>query len=48
MSLGPDEVVEIVRSPEFVHLVRLGPRAYFSRLRESLRWGDLAERDGRQ
>ncbi len=48
MSLGPDDVVEIVRSPEFVHLVRLGPRAYFSRLRESLRWGDLAERDGRQ
>lgn len=45
MTLGADDAVELARSPGGVFLVRFGPRSYFSRLRESLRWGDLAERD---
>ncbi|MGE0440696.1 MAG: NAD(+)/NADH kinase [Gemmatimonadales bacterium] len=45
MTLGPDDAVEMARSPGNVLLIRFGARSYFSRLRESLRWGDLAERD---
>ena len=45
MTLGPDDAVELKRSPANVALVRFGHQSYFSRLRESLRWGDLAERD---
>ena len=48
MTIGPDDAVEVRRSATTVHLVRFGTRSYFSRLRESLRWGDLAERDSLQ
>jgi len=45
MTLGPGDAVEVRRSPDDVRLVRFGGRSYFSRLRESLRWGDLSERE---
>jgi NAD+ kinase len=45
MTVGPDDRVVIKRSPHTVPLVRFGANSYFTRMRESLRWGDLAERD---
>lgn len=39
-----DEVV-LRRSPTYVPLVRLPGGSYFRRVRETLRWGDLAERE---
>jgi NAD+ kinase len=45
MTLGPDDAVEFRRGSHDIELVRFGPGQYFTRLRESLRWGDLAERD---
>ncbi|MSR03648.1 MAG: NAD(+)/NADH kinase [Gemmatimonadetes bacterium] len=48
MTLGPDDTIEIGRSEHTVQLVRFGQRSYFARMRQSLRWGDLAERDNTQ
>ena len=48
MTLGPDDLIEIRRSEHSVQLVRFGHRSYFARMRQSLRWGDLAERDNLQ
>jgi NAD+ kinase len=45
MTLGADDRVEVRRSTHPVKLVRFGPRSYFTRIRESLRWGDLADRE---
>ena len=48
MTLGPDDTITIGRSDHTVQLVRFGHRSYFARMRRSLRWGDLAERDNIQ
>ena len=48
MTLGPDDTITIGRSDHTVQLVRFGHRSYFARMRQSLRWGDLAERDNIQ
>ena len=45
MTLGPDDRVELKRGAEPVKLVRFGPHSYFSRMRQSLRWGDLVDRE---
>jgi NAD+ kinase len=45
MTLGADDRVDVRRSDQPVRLVRFGPRSYFSRIRDSLRWGDLADRE---
>jgi NAD+ kinase len=45
MTLGADDRVDVRRSEQPVRLVRFGPRSYFSRIRDSLRWGDLADRE---
>jgi NAD+ kinase len=45
MTLGPDDRVVVKKSPHVVRLVRFGPRSYFTRMRESLRWGDLVDRE---
>ena len=44
MMLGPDDIVELCRGENPVLLVRF-QTDYFARMRASLRWGDLAERD---
>jgi NAD+ kinase len=44
MMLGPDDIVELCRGANPVLLVRF-QTDYFSRMRASLRWGDLAERE---
>ena len=48
MTLGPNDTIRIARSEHTVQLVRFGQRSYFARMRQSLRWGDLAERDNIQ
>ena len=48
MTLGPNDTIRIARSELTVQLVRFGQRSYFARMRQSLRWGDLAERDNIQ
>jgi NAD+ kinase len=45
MTVGPDDRLTIKRSAATVPLVRFGANSYFARMRESLRWGDLAERE---
>ncbi len=45
MTVGPDDRLILKRSPHTVPLVRFGANSYFGRVRESLRWGDLAERE---
>lgn len=45
MTLGPTDRIEIRCSSFAVLLVRLHEGGYFARIRESLRWGDLAERE---
>ncbi len=45
MTLGPGDAIELKKSSHDVQLVRFESRSYFGRLRDSLRWGDLAERD---
>lgn len=47
MMLGPDDVVELCRGANPVLLVRF-QTDYFARMRASLRWGDLAEREAPQ
>lgn len=44
MMLGPDDIVEARRGEHPVLLVRF-QSDYFARMRASLRWGDLAERE---
>ncbi len=44
MMLGPDDIVELCRGEHPVLLVRF-QTDYFARMRASLRWGDLAERE---
>jgi len=46
MTLGPDDHVELQRSPNPVKLVRFETKSYFGRMRQSLRWGDLVDREG--
>jgi NAD+ kinase len=48
MTVGPDDRLLIKRNPETVPLVRFGANSYFARMRESLRWGDLTERENAQ
>ena len=48
MTVGPDDRLVIRRSASAVQLVRFGAKSYFARMRESLRWGDLAERDNQR
>lgn len=48
MTVGPNDAIEIAKSDHTVQLVRFGQRSYFTRMRQSLRWGDLAERDNIQ
>ena len=45
MTLGPDDRVELKRGAHSVTLVRFGPHSYFGRMRQSLRWGDLVDRE---
>lgn len=45
MTVGPDDRLILKKSPHTVPLVRFGAKSYFARMRESLRWGDLAERE---
>jgi NAD+ kinase len=45
MTLGPDDRLELRKGRHKVLLVRLEPKSYFARIRESLRWGDLSERE---
>jgi len=47
MMLGPDDRVELQRGDAPVILVRFATD-YFSRMRASLRWGDLSEREAPQ
>jgi NAD kinase len=42
-----DETLVIRRSAERVHLVQLEGFSYFQRIRTTLRWGDLSEREMR-
>jgi NAD kinase len=44
MMLGADDRVELRRGEASVLLVRFQPD-YFARMRASLRWGDLTERE---
>ena len=44
MLLGPDDIVELCQGENPVLLVRF-QTDYFARMRASLRWGDLAERE---
>jgi NAD+ kinase len=44
MMLGPDDIVELCQGDTPVLLVRF-QTDYFARMRASLRWGDLAERE---
>lgn len=44
--LGPSETIEIRRAPERVQLVQLPGSTYFQRIRRTLHWGDLSEREG--
>jgi NAD kinase len=44
MLLGPDDIVELCQGANPVLLVRF-QTDYFARMRASLRWGDLAERE---
>lgn len=41
---GGDRVV-VRRSPTYVHLVRLGPEGFLTRMRKKLQWGDLSGRE---
>ncbi len=43
--LQPDERVEVRRAEHDVLLVRLRAGGYFQRMRQTLRWGDLSERE---
>lgn len=43
-TLGADDLVELRRGDASVHLVRF-QSDYFGRMRSSLRWGDLSERE---
>ena len=45
MTLGPDDRLELRKGKHKVLLVRLEAQSYFARIRESLRWGDLSERE---
>ena len=45
ITLGIDDQVEVRRSAASVHLVRFEEDGYFARMRASLRWGDLIERE---
>ncbi len=45
MTLGPDDRLELRKGRHKVLLVRLEAKSYFARIRESLRWGDLSERE---
>ncbi|MGE0553733.1 MAG: NAD(+)/NADH kinase [Gemmatimonadales bacterium] len=45
MTIGPEDRVDLRRSPHEVHLVRFAPKMYFARVRRILRWGDLTDRD---
>ncbi|MFN0179455.1 MAG: NAD(+)/NADH kinase [Gemmatimonadales bacterium] len=47
MTIGPQDRLVLRASPHRVPLVRFGAKSYFARMRESLRWGDLAERETR-
>lgn len=42
-----DETLEVRRSAERVHLVQFAGSSYFQRIRNTLRWGDLSEREVR-
>ncbi|MFZ5625246.1 MAG: NAD(+)/NADH kinase [Gemmatimonadota bacterium] len=44
-ALAMGDRVDVRRSPQPVLLVRLGPRGFFTRMREKLHWGDLSERE---
>ena len=46
-TFATDETLEIRRSAERVHLVQLEGFSYFQRIRNTLRWGDLSEREMR-
>jgi NAD+ kinase len=45
MTLGNDDRVVVQKNPDPVKLVRFGPKSYFTRIRESLKWGDLVDRE---
>ncbi|MBM4186550.1 MAG: NAD(+)/NADH kinase [Gemmatimonadetes bacterium] len=47
MTVGPNDRLMLGVGAHRVPLVRFGPKSYFARMRESLRWGDLAERETR-
>lgn len=46
-TFATDETLVIRRSAERVHLVQLAGFSYFQRIRNTLRWGDLSEREMR-
>lgn len=45
VKLAPGERLEVRAAPWRVVLVRFGDPAFFRRLRDKLRWGDLSDRD---
>jgi NAD+ kinase len=45
LRLGVGDKVVIRQAPDRVHLVRFAAGRYYRRLRSTLRWGDLTERD---
>lgn len=44
-TFGPDDVLEVMKAPERVMLVRFGEPGFFRTLRDKLQWGDLADRE---
>lgn len=46
-DFGPRDVLEVRQAPERIHLVHLPGATYFTRIRDSLRWGDLSDREAR-
>jgi NAD+ kinase len=44
-TLALGDRVYVRRSPKSVQLVRLGGEGWFSRMRQKLAWGDLADRE---
>ncbi len=44
-TLAPGDKVLVRRAPRMVQLIRLGQEGYFSRMRQKLNWGDLADRE---
>jgi len=45
-TLQPQDQVHVRRASENVHLVQLPGTSYFQRIRHTLQWGDLSEREG--